>query len=275
MVTIAGGSFYEILEIPSDADEKEIKRAYHRMARDLHPDKASNPEEARQWEERFSQVSAAYNTLKDPGKRAEYDRALAKSKPSGGIGAGPAASPTAAVLSAGRTQPVQKPAAKPNPGGMAQQQVNMGLTQERIAIANKAYAKGMQYYKTSDWVKAIEFFEAAIKNNDTEPNYHSRLAVALIKARKSATRAMEEALRAIELDPYNLEHKFNLGYVYETIGSKSNAQKTYEDILRWDKDNERAKICLACLNEKKRGFTLGGNGKSAFLDSILARFKRS
>ena len=100
--------------------------------------------------------------------------------------------------------------------------------------------------------------------------------MALIKARKSATRAMEEALRAIELDPYNLEHKFNLGYIYETIGSKTNAQKTYEDILRWDKENQRAKICLACLNEKKRGgFTLGGNGKSAFLDSLISRFKRS
>src|SRR5262245_2732099 len=66
-------NYYEILEIPTDADIREIKRAYHRLARELHPDKAPTPEEASKVEERFALVSAAYNTLKDAQKRADYD----------------------------------------------------------------------------------------------------------------------------------------------------------------------------------------------------------
>src|SRR5690606_31832816 len=102
-------------------------------------------------------------------------------------------------------------------------------------------------YREGNFAKAIDFFEAAIQNNDGEAIYHARLASAVIQARRSATRAINAAQRAIELDPYNLEHKFTLAHVFETIGSKSNAEKIYEDILRWDQGNPRAQACLANL----------------------------
>ena len=41
--------YYEILEIPGDADERMIKKAYYRLARELHPDKASSRDEAKYW----------------------------------------------------------------------------------------------------------------------------------------------------------------------------------------------------------------------------------
>ena len=61
--------YYRILGVPTDAGPDEIKRAYRRLARELHPD--VNPDAAAQ--ERFAEVSAAYEVLSDPEKRRIVD----------------------------------------------------------------------------------------------------------------------------------------------------------------------------------------------------------
>jgi DnaJ-class molecular chaperone len=62
---------YAILGVSRDASQDEIKRAYRRLAKELHPDlNPDKPEVA----ERFKQVTAAYDILSDPERRARYDR---------------------------------------------------------------------------------------------------------------------------------------------------------------------------------------------------------
>ncbi|HUB70526.1 MAG TPA: J domain-containing protein [Acidimicrobiales bacterium] len=66
--------FYAILGVARTANEDEIKRAYLKLARELHPDKhAASPEQAEANEERFKTVNRAYETLKDPERRRQYD----------------------------------------------------------------------------------------------------------------------------------------------------------------------------------------------------------
>lgn len=66
-------SFYEILGIPTRATGDEIKSAYRRLARVFHPDVASIDRKNSSADE-FMRIHAAYSTLSDPNKRAEYDR---------------------------------------------------------------------------------------------------------------------------------------------------------------------------------------------------------
>jgi molecular chaperone DnaJ len=63
--------YYELLQVDRGADDRTIKSAYRRLAMECHPDRNPGCKES---EARFKAISAAYDCLKDPQKRAAYDR---------------------------------------------------------------------------------------------------------------------------------------------------------------------------------------------------------
>ena len=63
--------YYDVLGVPRDADDASIKKAFRRLARELHPDVNSHDPDA---EEKFKQAAEAYEVLSDPERRATYDR---------------------------------------------------------------------------------------------------------------------------------------------------------------------------------------------------------
>lgn len=67
--------YYQLLEVEPFADVEEVKRAWRRLAKQLHPDR--NPDDAAA-EERFKQVQAAYHTLSTPELRNRYDELFAR-----------------------------------------------------------------------------------------------------------------------------------------------------------------------------------------------------
>ncbi len=62
--------FYEVLGLEKGASSDEVKKAYRKLARKYHPDVNKQPDA----EEKFKEVQAAYETLADPQKKAQYDR---------------------------------------------------------------------------------------------------------------------------------------------------------------------------------------------------------
>ena len=76
--------FYVILGVSRDASESDVKKAYRKLAMECHPDRNNGDKAA---EERFKLVTEAYEVLRDPEKRAAYDR-YGHEAPRGGGGGG-------------------------------------------------------------------------------------------------------------------------------------------------------------------------------------------
>ncbi len=66
--------YYQILGVPEDATEDDIKNAFRKLAFKYHPDK--NPGNEKQAEAKFKEINEAYSILSDAGKRRQYDYAL-------------------------------------------------------------------------------------------------------------------------------------------------------------------------------------------------------
>jgi molecular chaperone DnaJ len=90
--------FYAVLGVTKDADADQIKKAYRKLARQFHPDANAGDTKA---EERFKEISEAYDVLSDESKRREYDEMRqygaafggAGGFPGGGSGFGPGGAP--------------------------------------------------------------------------------------------------------------------------------------------------------------------------------------
>jgi len=87
--TMAKQDYYELLGVSKGADADEIKKAYRKLAMKYHPDR--NPDD-KTAEQKFKDLSEAYEVLKDEEKRAAYDRfghaAFEQGGPGGGFGGG-------------------------------------------------------------------------------------------------------------------------------------------------------------------------------------------
>ncbi len=77
--------FYEVLGVPRSASQDDIKKAYRKLSKELHPDKHKGEKEA---EQKFKEVNEAYETLSDTKKKQMYDQFGSADANGAGAGAG-------------------------------------------------------------------------------------------------------------------------------------------------------------------------------------------
>jgi molecular chaperone DnaJ/curved DNA-binding protein len=134
--------YYQLLGVEAFAGAEELKRAWHRLAKQLHPDR--NPDDPLA-EQHFKQVQAAYRTLTEPELRTRYDelysRRSRRARPNGpgtarpaGAGAVPPVSPFARTPNpeAPREEPRPRPRETPRPHPGADQRMVVQLPLERF-----------------------------------------------------------------------------------------------------------------------------------------------
>src|SRR5207237_588081 len=82
--------YYKALGVAKNAPQPDIKKAYRKLARQYHPDRNAGDKSA---EERFKEISAAYDVLGDAEKRKQYDQGPATCPTCSGTGARPGTTP--------------------------------------------------------------------------------------------------------------------------------------------------------------------------------------
>ncbi len=178
--------YYAILGIEESATPEEIRKAYLKLAKKLHPDKFPNDEKGKAAAQaEFRQVTQAHYVLGDAERKTEYDRLRQLAKVRQAIKTGDAAT--------GAT------AAEPAPAGAQADNINQKWAEKHLVRADELYRR-RKYQEAETAIKE------AIRLVPNEAKYHNKLAEIYL-ARNWRTYAMTEVQASLRIDPKDAEAK--------------------------------------------------------------------
>ncbi len=184
--------FYAILGVEETATTAEIRSAYLRLAKKLHPDRFPNDAEQRAVAQtEFAKVTRAHDIVSDSESRAEYDtlRALAKKRDQ----------------QAEEAEGVDQVPKAPEPNAIPLTKAQLAQTRvddESINVkwANKHLTRADDLYRKKRYQEAETAMKEAIRLVPADPKYHNKLAEIYL-ARGWKTLAMTEVQAALRIDP--------------------------------------------------------------------------
>ena len=197
--------YYVLLNVARDANAAAIRSAYARLARDNHPDRFTNPEEKKRAEDRFTEITAAFNTLSNERDRREYDASLA--------------APKVAVP--------ELPVAHLDPG-----------------FVGDLVGGGADHAEARAFHEAVELLRAAVHHQPKEAAYHAALALALSRNPHWAREAAQEIEQAIQLAPQRAQYHSQMADLLLKQGLKLRARRAAEQALRLNPGDRLAKSVM-------------------------------
>ncbi len=215
--------YYHILGVRSDATQEDIKRAYTELAKLRHPDRFVTEEEKMNIDNTFSEISEAYNCLKDPAKREVYDidkklwekiQSLSDDE-------------IARVFHRKAMQ-------------LLEEAKEMDVSQGEEAVNSR-----------KDKVRAvIRLLSFSTDKADQNSVYWCDLGLAYLEDGQRP-KAKELILKAIKMEEFHPEFHHALAKIYLDAGAVGLAKKSLHEALRWDSTYDPARQVLADLGEKE------------------------
>jgi DnaJ-class molecular chaperone len=175
--------FYEILGVQEAANQDDIRKAYLKLAKKLHPDRFPNdPEKKAAAQQEFARVTRAHEVLSDPKQKDEYDafRTLAKSR---------------AALDISQPITAAQAAAAQGSGASAE-----AKAESKVEWAQKHATRAKEYCARKKFQEAETAIKEAIRLDPARTSYRVQLADIYL-ARGWKTLAMTEVQTALRLDP--------------------------------------------------------------------------
>lgn len=231
-------NYYRILQVDPEADQEIIEAAYKRLAQKYHPDVNKSPSAA----ERMKKINVAYETLRDPIKRAAYDQQLAESrrsaaqKPNTQVAQVETTSLEIPKKLATRRIPILLAAALLLVVAIAavvflsqRQPPTQSLPSAPGDVATHL-AQGRQLLEQGKLNEAIAEFQSAIRLDANSVEGHFQLGNAYFQQGK-LEEAAKEFQKAVELAPENVDARSNLGATYYELGQFDKAAAEFKKAI--------------------------------------------
>jgi curved DNA-binding protein CbpA len=212
-----------LLGVKPEADAGVVKQAYHGLAKLLHPDRLPPglPEDvAREAEEIFREITAAFHFLSDQGPSRKAD-----------------------------------PVAAASPDVRGGRRADADAEQQ----ARRAYFQGREFITKGNFWQGANSLRQAVRLKPEETAFRRLLVLALVQT-KRLHEAEEHIQEAIRLEPSNADNFVTLGRVYSSGRLYRKAREAYERALKIDRRNEAAREELRGLPEEPPAEKAGGGG---------------
>jgi tetratricopeptide (TPR) repeat protein len=208
--------------------EVEVKEAYFRLAKRFHPDvhhSASLGDLRDQLEAVFIRLGEAYDVLRDPRKRADYEERLGRQRP--------------------RPAPAETPGSPPPDEAAAPEPPRD--PEEDARLAEESVRRAAKLVEQEKYWDAIQLLEPAVEVVQGKVRLRARVLLARCYARnpKWAKSAEATLLAATREEPQAVEPWALLGAIYAEKGLKTRATAMYRRVLELKPDSEEAAQYLA------------------------------
>ncbi|HEY2946573.1 MAG TPA: protein kinase [Vicinamibacteria bacterium] len=228
---MATKNHFEFLGVPRTATEAQVKEAYFRLARPLHPDSNRDPGLADLQDKReaaFHRLSQAYETLRDPQRRGRYEADLEARAPRR------------------RPEPTPPPPSEPTPPVRTEAD---RMTEAALALESARQAE--KAFKEEKYWDAIQLLEPAIPRLERNVRVRAQvlLARAYMKNPNWGRRAEELLQRVVQESPDHADAYVALGNLYRASQLKSRAQAMYRKAVQAQPGHPEALAELASLDE--------------------------